>query len=71
MREREELQGVKVEDGYLAGSDNGEFGGDITFIDRDGNPPAVSNHCCPIGTDFAAFLCGCPRQAITKGTKAF
>ncbi len=35
---REQWVGVEVEDGYLAGSDHGEWGGKIGFIDRTGNP---------------------------------
>ena len=34
-------RGVKVEDGYLVGSDKGEWGGEITFIDVQGDSNVV------------------------------
>lgn len=37
------LRGVKVEGGYLVGSDNGEWGGEITFVDLNNDPFAILN----------------------------
>jgi HEAT repeat protein len=37
----ETCRGVKVEGGYLVGSDNGEWGGEITFIDLQGDSHVV------------------------------
>lgn len=34
---RSQLRGVKVEDGYLVGSNRGEWGGEITFVDTSGD----------------------------------
>ena len=39
--EKETRVGIKVEDGFLVGSDKGEWGGEITFIDLQGDSHVV------------------------------
>ncbi len=39
----EQWRGVKVEDGYLAGCDRGEWGGEIAFVDLKGNPLVIAH----------------------------
>jgi HEAT repeat protein len=38
-----QLRGVKVEDGYLVGSDNGEWGGEITFVGLSNDPHVIAH----------------------------
>jgi len=54
---RERIRGVKVEDGYLAGADRGEWGGEITFIDSKGYAKVIvaANTEAIYKTDRAIF----------------
>lgn len=38
----QKCMGLKLEDGHLVGTDNGEWGGEIRFIDRDGNSNLIA-----------------------------
>lgn len=38
-----ERRGIQIGDGYLVGTDNGEWGGEIAFIDGDGNSHLVAH----------------------------